>query len=940
MVGTSDSEDSEDGGEDCEDVAELTCLPLLLEEMQHSKWLIRVRNAAGDIGFLCRCCRASQSPGKWCTKPCYPNLSYTTGKVAGKVRKQPIKRHADSKVHRTSYENYVNHALVMTAMISRSHSESTLNLRKQLRIAEFIAMRKLSLDMYPQMMILNLKLGLFGSNETALYKGLDAGKEMIEALASATRAVMQERWSRASEIGVTIDETTDRSVKSQMIMFYKYYLDGVLYEDCAGIEQLPNGKAQTVMAALLHHLKKDNISVAKVTFFGTDGAGVMVGSKKGVHKRFSQLNSNVIGYHCALHRWSLVCKHAAGDITNMKHFFDIFEALARHYSFSATRRWELHQQQRALDIKEQELVEACFTRWLTHDKLTEALHDSLPAVVSQLRDEVASDKADSVQAVGFLAFLTCEDTLFYLMCVRDVVPVLTHLSVIVQGVDVDLMELKRQIEGVVLKLDRFIHEPGSNVSAFGALCEKIQNLVESPLKRTPWHVMETTRISYLLALIQNINAYFPCLPIMAHFNEVLNPVKFLPLLGDDVIPNQCFRAILTHYEGSLHLRDVTRFDIAMEWSVWATFARFHKDDKVNVVEEYVEDEVALVWDYAVGKPPVLKRTVEKSISTQSLILMFLATSNIEAQNPSMCKIMRIYLAFTITTASCERGFSVLKLTKTALRTSLGQPFLDMLICLGHIKEDAPESTISLAVQLFISQKDRRFRSNYDMPTFEEESKCARIRMFKWGDTMNSQHIEEEKTRFESAPGSSLPNPRLETGVAASSSSLYARARALMKINSAFQGRDVPAPVAAQAPPPSITPVPRRSGTSAAVARPAVAPVLPAAAVQSILAPDVHGVDSIHDVKVVNLKLHYFVKWTGYDVGNNTWEPEEHIMDPALINIFKVQFSSAYRDANAEITRRKQEKMRKTIMEPEAPAVSVEVFSRTGRPIVRPAAMRE
>ena len=65
-----------------------------------------------------------------------------------------------------------------------------------------------------------------------------------------------------------------------------------------------------------------------------------------------------------------------------------------------------------------------------------------------------------------------------------------------------------------------------------------------------------------------------------------------------------------------------------------------------------------------------------------------------------------------------------------------------------------------------------------------------------------------------------------------------------------------------------------------------------------------------------------------------------IMDPALINIFKVQFSSAYRDANAEITRRKQEKMRKTIMEPEAPAVSVEVFSRTGRPIVRPAAMRE
>ena len=113
---------------------------------------------------------------------------------------------------------------------------------------------------------------------------------------------------------------------------------------------------------------------------------------------------------------------------------------------------------------------------------------------------------------------------------------------------------------------------------------------------------------------------------------------------------------LTHYEGSLHFRDVTRFEIAMEWSAWATFARFHKDDKFNVVEEYVDDAVLLVWDYADGKPPVLKRTVEKPISIRSLIMMFLATSNIQAQNPSLCKIMRIYLAFTITTHHASAVF--------------------------------------------------------------------------------------------------------------------------------------------------------------------------------------------------------------------------------------------------------------------------------------------
>jgi outer membrane protein assembly factor BamA len=114
----------------------------------------------------------------------------------------------------------------------------------------------------------------------------------------------------------------------------------------------------------------------------------------------------------------------------------------------------------------------------------------------------------------------------------------------------------------------------------------------------------------------------------------------------------------------------------------------------------------------------------------------------------------------------------------------------------------------------------------------------------------------------------------------------------------------------------------------------------ASTAESSVAADVHGVDSIHDVKVVNLKLHYFVKWTGYDVSNNTWEPEDHIMDPALINAFKLKFASAYRGAVAEIAKRKQEKTSKTTIEQELPAASADVYSRRGRPIVDPRARRD
>jgi hypothetical protein len=89
-----------------------------------------------------------------------------------------------------------------------------------------------------------------------------------------------------------------------------------------------------------------------------------------------------------------------------------------------------------------------------------------------------------------------------------------------------------------------------------------------------------------------------------------------------------------------------------------------------------------------------------------------------------------------------------------------------------------------------------------------------------------------------------------------------------------------------------------------------------------------------------LKLYYFVKWTGYDVSNNTWEPDDHIMDPALINAFKLKFASAHLAAIAEIAKRRQEKTRKANIEREAPPASAEEFSRDGRPIVRPRRLEE
>jgi hypothetical protein len=215
---------------------------------------------------------------------------------------------------------------------------------------------------------------------------------------------------------------------------------------------------------------------------------------------------------------------------------------------------------------------------------------------------------------------------------------------------------------------------------------------------------------------------------------------------------------------------------------------------------------------------------------------------------------------------------------------------------------------------------------YPRLSFEEEMQCTQTRNFKWGDTMAAGDIAQEQHRFMTAPGLSLSNARLATG-AASSNLLHARARELMLINSAIQGKDVPNVPAAVAPP----------VVAAAAAAPAsrksnVKGNLPAVAVEQH--SDAYSVDCIQDVKVVNSKLQFFVKWTGYDVANNTWEPEDYIMNPILITNFKLNFAAAYNAAIAEISKRTLDKARKKL-QPQDAQTSELVYSSSGRAIFPP-----
>eukprot|EP00733_Pompholyxophrys_punicea_P001022 Pompholyxophrys_punicea_v1_NODE_423_length_2000_cov_3.273008.p1 type:complete len:144 gc:universal NODE_423_length_2000_cov_3.273008:1115-684(-) len=136
-----------------------------------------------------------------------------------------------------------------------------------------------------------------------------------------------------------IDETTDISVTSQMVIYYRYAgKNSKPNIVLAGLESLPNGDVDTLMRAACFRLEKDRIDPKQIVCFGSDGATVMLGIHNGVSTPncFGKTLTSLHFIACATE--TLACEAAAGEIDYLKlTFFLTIEQLGRFYENSHAR---------------------------------------------------------------------------------------------------------------------------------------------------------------------------------------------------------------------------------------------------------------------------------------------------------------------------------------------------------------------------------------------------------------------------------------------------------------------------------------------------------------------------------------------------------------------------------------------------------------------------
>ena len=91
------------------------------------------------------------------------------------------------------------------------------------------------------------------------------------------------------------------------------------------------------------HLDIDN----KLVAFGSDGAAVMIGARRGVATLLKQTCPWLISNHCVAHRLALAASQAADEVAGK--FKAILAQLYRFYDFSAVRTADLRGIQQVLN---------------------------------------------------------------------------------------------------------------------------------------------------------------------------------------------------------------------------------------------------------------------------------------------------------------------------------------------------------------------------------------------------------------------------------------------------------------------------------------------------------------------------------------------------------------------------------------------------------------
>lgn len=520
------------------------------------------------------------------------------------------------------------------------------------------------------------------------YLSPQSQNEFICLLGDHVRRTIIQKVEKAKYFAIMFDSTPDISHIDQMSQVIRYVniedKEVNVAESFIDFVQLTGKSADAITRQICEKLQADGLKLEHCYGQGYDNAATMAGHISGVQKRILDKNPKALFVPCNNHCLNLAGVHAAGVGTQSLTFFGIVEKVYTFFA-SSTHRWDVLKEHVPVHLKRW-----CDTRWSSKHDAVRVFADYVAEIVGALEAlrDGPSETSETKGDAGSL--LVCIMTYSFLSFLHFWSPVLAEIN----DAQVYLQQKGLGLDQCAQKLDALAifcaEERDSLVSCANQkaleMCEtygietqkRISRRKKMPGERSDdvgLTLAQETRREQLEAIDKLRVEIMQRTVQMKALHERFAFLNIKALLDDqmDDCINEQIRRTCTEYS---------------ELSAVVMMVEVHR----------LRRHIAL---YKVLNPD------EQVDSWSALdLLRWVYKWKLQESFANIVVVLRIFLTITVSTASCERSFSKLKLIKTYQRSTMTQERLSNLAILS-IERDS-KVDFDKVIEKFAFVKSRRF----------------------------------------------------------------------------------------------------------------------------------------------------------------------------------------------------------------------------------------
>ncbi len=199
-----------------------------------------------------------------------------------------------------------------------------------------------------------------------VYTSPDIQNEIIKLMGLQILRNITSELQCSPFLAIMADETTDSSNTEQVTLFFRSVSDDFeVQEEFIGLYHVPSIDAATLSSVIQDVFARMNLSLGKLRGQCYDGASSMSGSKSGVAKRISDLESRAVFTHCYGHALNLAACDTIKKIKLLKDALEVTYEVTKLIKYSPRRQQIFYQVKENMSSSSDSpgIRVLCPTRW-------------------------------------------------------------------------------------------------------------------------------------------------------------------------------------------------------------------------------------------------------------------------------------------------------------------------------------------------------------------------------------------------------------------------------------------------------------------------------------------------------------------------------------------------------------------------------------------------